>query len=206
MPIRRLAILIALVSLAGCLRPRPSPTPVRADALSVAVYRAVAESIYVPTTGQRIAIATTSVDTTCRVASCAPLVARWGFERAWWDDADSADASVAIAELIARSGRTVDLRAVSAGRPLLTPANRDASPAPHAAEREWIAFRDAHEGAAGVLLFSPVGFTRSRRNAVLFVDWRCGPTCGHALAATLGAVNDSTWRITNMLLLPDGVR
>ncbi|MCY7379540.1 MAG: hypothetical protein LH467_09420 [Gemmatimonadaceae bacterium] len=48
---------------------------------------------------------------------------------------------------------------------------------------------------------SPVGFSRSGRSAVAFVDWRCGPTCGHTVGVALTATNDTSWAIADMLLL-----
>ena len=66
---------------------------------------------------------------------------------------------------------------------------------------EWIRFRGAHADASGAVRISPVGFSRSGRTAVAFVDWRCGPTCGHTLGVALTATGDSTWSVAEMILL-----
>ena len=66
---------------------------------------------------------------------------------------------------------------------------------------EWLRFRSTHADAGGAVRMSPVGFSRNGRSAIAFVDWRCGPTCGHTLGVALSAVNDSTWTIADMLLI-----
>ena len=71
---------------------------------------------------------------------------------------------------------------------------------------EWIRFRSAHADAAGAVRMSPVGFSRSGQTAVAFVDWRCGPSCGHTLGVALTATSDSTWAITEMLLVSSRAR
>ena len=60
--------------------------------------------------------------------------------------------------------------------------------------------------AAGAVRMSPVGFSESGRTAVAFVDWRCGPTCGHTLGVALVAATDSTWSIAEMLLVSSRAR
>ena len=70
-----------------------------------------------------------------------------------------------------------------------------------ASVQEWIRFRATHADAAGAVRMSPVGFSRSGKTAVTFVDWRCGPTCGHTLGVALTATSDSSWAISEMLLL-----
>jgi hypothetical protein len=66
---------------------------------------------------------------------------------------------------------------------------------------EWVRFRSQHADAAGAVRMSPVGFSRTGHTAVAIVDWRCGPTCGHTLGVALTATSDSTWSISEMLLL-----
>ena len=66
---------------------------------------------------------------------------------------------------------------------------------------EWIRFRVAHADASGAVRMSPVGFSRSGRTAVAFVDWRCGPICGHTLGVALTVTGDSTWSVAEMILL-----
>ena len=65
---------------------------------------------------------------------------------------------------------------------------------------EWIRFRSSHADASGAVRMSPVGFSRSGHTAVAFVDWRCGPTCGHTIGVALSATSDSTWSIAEMIL------
>ena len=66
---------------------------------------------------------------------------------------------------------------------------------------EWMRFRAAHADTSGAGRMSPVGFSRSGRTAVAYVDWRCGPTCGHTLGVALTATSDSTWSVAEMILL-----
>ena len=66
---------------------------------------------------------------------------------------------------------------------------------------EWMRFRAAHADASGAVRMSPGGFSRSGRTAVAYVDWRCGPTCGHTLGVALTATSDSTWSVAEMILL-----
>lgn len=198
----RLAPLLLL--LAACLPGRRARegAPVALDARAVAVYRTVADSIYVRTTGQRIAIAATTLDAGCAEAECPSLAQRWGIDRMWWTEADTADLRLAVADLARRAAHRRSLAPVVEGAAGLFLTPGDSSPAPFAPKERWLAFRDANGGAVGILHFSPVGFSRSRRTAVVHVDWRCGPTCGHRLAAMLVPTGDSTWRVANMLLLP----
>jgi hypothetical protein len=37
--------------------------------------------------------------------------------------------------------------------------------------------------------------------ALVYVEWRCGPTCGHTLGASLTAAADGTWRLGEIILL-----
>ncbi len=51
----------------------------------------------------------------------------------------------------------------------------------------WGEFQFYHRGAAGLLRFSPVGFSPSGREAVVFTKWECGPACGHSVVIALRA-------------------
>jgi hypothetical protein len=61
--------------------------------------------------------------------------------------------------------------------------------------------RATHADAAGAVRMSPVGFSRSGRTAVAFVDWRCGPTCGHTVGVALTSTSDTSWTIADVLLV-----
>jgi hypothetical protein len=95
----------------------------------------------------------------------------------------------------------LDLRGVPHGRRTLVAVEEHVVPIPGSDVGPWIAFRDGNHAAAGALHFSGVGFGHSGQTAIVFVDWRCGPACGHTLSVALHATSDSTWRIGDMLLL-----
>ena len=196
--------LTVVLSLAACARvsraPGDTTTPNTAPR-AIAVYRAVAESIYVSSTKRVVAIASTSLDSACTAASCADLAARWGVETLWWARGDSAEARDARADLLARAAPPFDVRAVPLGQAMLLEADAGDVPTTDAGVEEWIRFRAAHADAAGAVRMSPVGFSRSGRTAVTFVDWRCGPSCGHTLGVALTAMSDSSWAIAEMLLI-----
>jgi type IV secretory pathway TrbD component len=175
---------------------RPSTAP-----RAIAVYRAIAESIYVGSTKRVVAVATTSLDSACMTVTCTDLAARWGVETLWWARGDSSEARAARADLLARAAPPFDVRAVAVGQAMLFEADAGDVPPDGASAEEWIRFRAAHADAAGAVRMSPVGFSRSGRTAVTFVDWRCGPTCGHKLGVALIATNDSSWTIAEMLLV-----
>ena len=192
------------VLLAACARPAseaPAPTPSSTAPRAIAVYRAIAESIYVRSTGRVVAVATASLDSACSEARCAGLAARWGVEALWWARGDSTEARDARADLLARVAAPLDIRAVTLGRPMLLEADPGDVPPPHADVEEWGRFRATHADAAGAVRMSPVGFSRSGRTAVAFVDWRCGPTCGHTVGVALTATSDTSWTVADMLLL-----
>jgi hypothetical protein len=84
---------------------------------------------------------------------------------------------------------------------MLLEADAGDVPSDDAGPQEWVRFRAAHADAAGAVRMSPVGFSRSGRTAVTFVDWRCGPSCGHTLGVALTATSDSSWAIAEMLLV-----
>ncbi len=196
--------LLAMLALIGCARHRPpavTVAPNNTAPRAIAVYRAIAESIYVSTTKRVVAVAATSLDSTCTAVACAGLAARWGVETLWFATGDSAEARDARADLLARAATPFDVRAVTHGRVMLLEADPGDVPAPDADVSEWIRFRTMHADAAGAVRMSPVGFSRSGQTAVAFVDWRCGPTCGHTLGVALTATSDSTWTIAEMLLV-----
>lgn len=176
------------------------------DARTMAVYRMMAESIYVRTTGRPIAIADVSLGAACTSAPCQPIAEQWGLEPLRWDAADSSAAREAQADLLARSRRPLNLRAVPLGQHGLVSTEMSAIPLRGSDVRTWITFRDSHGGAAGGISFSPVGFDSTGRMAIVFVDWRCGPDCGHQLRAALRSTDDSTWSVSDMLLLKSDQR
>jgi hypothetical protein len=201
MRLRPFLLLAAL--LAACAHPASElPLPVASSTAprAIAVYRAIAESIYVRSTGRVVAVATTSLDSTCTASQCAGLAERWGVEALWWARGDSSEARDARADLLARVAAPLDIRAVPLGRPMLLEADPGDVPPPEADAREWYRFRATHADAAGAVRMSPVGFSRSGRSAVAFVDWRCGPTCGHTAGVALTATSDTTWAIADVLL------
>jgi hypothetical protein len=205
MPAARLRTpLLLAVLAASCVRPTSSAPagPISSTGpRAIAVYRAIAESIYVRSTGRVVAVATTSLDSTCVESRCAGLAERWGVDALWWARGDSTEARDARADLLARVAAPLDIRAVSLGRPMLLEADPGDVPPPDADGSEWSRFRATHADAAGAVRMSPVGFSRSGRSAVAFVDWRCGPTCGHTVGVALTATSDTSWAIADVLLL-----
>ena len=198
------ATLVAGLSLAACARTSHTPVkalPLNTSPRAIAVYRTVAESIYVSSTKRVVAVASTSLDSACTAVACANLAARWGVETLWWARGDSTEARDARADLLARAAAPFDVRAVSTGQAMLLEADAGDVPSEDAGVEEWIRFRAAHADAAGAVRMSPVGFSRSGRTAVTFVDWRCGPSCGHTLGVALTATSDSSWAIAEMLLI-----
>jgi hypothetical protein len=201
----RLTVRLLLAALcAGCVRPAPeapAPAPPSTAPRAIAVYRAIAESIYVRSTGRVVAVATTSLDSACAEARCGDLASRWGVEALWWARGDSTEARDARADLLARVAAPLDIRAVPLGRPMPLEADPGDVPPPYADVQEWARFRATHADAAGAVRMSPVGFSRTGRTAVAFVDWRCGPTCGHTVGVALTATSDTSWAIADMLLV-----
>jgi hypothetical protein len=188
--------------MAACAGRIHHPAPASAASRAVAVYRTIAESIYVRSTNRVVAVATTPLDTACDAASCPDLRTRWGMETLWWARGDSAEARDALADLLGNAAvPTTDMRAVPTGRPMLLEADAGDVPTPESGTEEWVRFRATHADAAGALRVSPVGFSRNGRTAIAFVDWRCGPTCGHRLSVALRATSDTTWAIDEMLLV-----
>jgi hypothetical protein len=202
--------LLCLLVAAACSRPAqpvvglPATPPAAVaapDARALAVYRTVADSIYVRTTDRPIAVVATSLDTSCTSSPCARPLDRWGLSSLWWAGADSVEAHSARNSLLARSETRFDLRAVPRGARSLVAIDESVVPIPGSDVKSWIAFRDGNHAAVGALHFSGVGFGKSGQTAIVFVDWRCGPECGHTISVTLRATSDSTWRIGDMLLL-----
>jgi hypothetical protein len=201
----RRATLLVVVAMAACRRaPSVAPRPMRrtASAEELAIYRTLAESTYVRSTGRPVAVLSTSLDSSCTGTACAPLARRWGLESPWWAAAaDSQRALAANAALLRRSADTVDLRAIAEGHEEIIPIAQKEIPAPASEARDWGDFQFYHKGAAGVIRFSPVGFSPSGKEAVVFLDWECGPACGHSIVTALRADSSSTWHIADMLLL-----
>ena len=168
----------------------------------LAIYRVLTESTYVRSTGRPIAVVATSLDSTCAGVACAPLERRWGVESPWWAAvADSQRARSANAALLRQAADTIDLRAIGEGHENIIPIATRQVPVSWSNESMWGEFQYYHRGAAGLLRFSPVGFTPSGREAVVFARWECGPACGHTIVTALRADSTATWRIADMLLL-----
>jgi hypothetical protein len=201
---RLVSLLLSVTLAAGCAHASTGATASSSSSTTpraIAVYRAIAESIYVRSTGRVVAVATTSLDSTCAEPRCADLAQRWGVEQLWWARGDSSEARDARADLLARVATPLDISAVAQGRPMLFEADPGDVPPAGADVEEWLRFRATHADAAGAVRMSPVGFSRSGRTAVAFVDWRCGPSCGHTVGVALTATNDTSWVISDMLLL-----
>jgi hypothetical protein len=199
--------LVLALALSGCSRavaPSPlAPRIVTASARELAIYRTVAESVYVRSTGQPVAVMAMSLDTACTGVLCQPVAARWGLDTMWWDTAgDGAVARTALADLQGKAGRTIDLGDVGVGHPHLIAVAPNALPTDASDVSQWASFRARYEGAAGVLRFTPVGVDSSGRGAIVSVRWSCGPTCDHTLAVALRADSLEQWRIADMLLIP----
>lgn len=192
-------------SVAGCVRRASlAPSPARsADAAETAIYRLVAESVYVGNTGRAVGVVTTPLDTTCPTEPCHPLAARWGLDPLWWADGDSTSALAERHDLLARVATPVALGGVAAGQPLLQTVAPDSASfvAAHPDTANWTAFKAAHGGASGFVWFSPIGFDPARQRALVFVDWQCGPACGHTVTVSLAARPDRSWSIADMLLV-----
>jgi hypothetical protein len=203
-PMRSLFLSLLAVSVSACTHrvpETPAPPPSSTAPRAIAVYRTIAESIYVRSTGRVVAVATASLDSTCSQVRCAGLAERWGVDALWFAQGDSSEARDARADLLARGADPLDIHAVTQGRPMLFEADPGDVPPPEANGQEWSRFRAAHADAAGAVRMSPVGFSRSGRTAVAFVDWRCGPTCGHTVGVALTATSDTSWAIADMLLV-----
>ena len=197
---RSLALVIAVVAV-SCAHPAPQTAPSSTAPRAIAVYRTIAESIYVRTTKRVVAVATTSLDSSCTQAMCDALAARWGVESLWWAQGDSSEARDARSDLLARAASSFNVSAIVRGQSMLLETDPGDVPDTDADTAAWLRFRASHADAAGAVRMSPVGFSRSGHTAVAFVDWRCGPTCGHTIGVALTATSDSTWSIAEMLVV-----
>jgi hypothetical protein len=204
--LRRIALVSLAAAMAACHRApavtSPGPQRRAATADELAIYRVLTESTYVRSTGRPIAVLSTSLDSACAGATCAPLAQRWGVETTWWASAaDTQRARAANDALLRRAADTIDLRAIGEGHEQIIPIVAKDLPLEPKDTRFWGDFQYWHKGAAGVLRFSPVGFSASGRDAVVFLEWECGPVCGHTMVTALRADSLSRWRIADMLLL-----
>ena len=200
-------LLVALVLITGfvaCRRApvlQPSPQRRMASPAELAIYRVLTESTYVRSTGRPIAVVETSLDSACAGADCEPLERRWGVETPWWAGvADSARAAAANAALIRRAADTVDLHKIAEGHEQIIAIPTRQIPVSWSTEGMWGEFQYYNRGAAGVLRFSPIGFSPSGKEAVVYARWDCGPACGHTIVTALRA-DSTSWRIADMLLL-----
>lgn len=194
-----------VVALTACRQhPVVQPLPQRrlANDAELAIYRVLAESTYVRSTGRPVAVVAVSLDSTCVGAECAPLAQRWGVESPWWAAvADSQRARSANSALLRHAGDTVDLHAIGQGHEQILPIETREIPVANSDAGMWGEFQFYHKGAAGLLRFSPVGFSSSGREAVVFTRWDCGPACGHTIVTALRADSSSAWHIADILLL-----
>jgi len=212
---RRLALfcgIVAILFTAACVRRGAvGLTSELASARTAEVLRTVADSVYVRSTGGgTIAIVNVPLDTACagvpRVGDswCPQVAALWRVDPLSWTNAasaaDSADVRAAWAHLLAQRGARMSAASAAFGHPALLAVDSSAVPSPFADYDQWIPFRETHRGAAGALRFSPVGFAPSQRLAIVLVEWRCGPTCGH-LAATSLVLAEGGWRVSELLLV-----
>ena len=120
---RRFFRLFLTLAVAGCAHPVPQTAPSNTAPRAIAVYRAVAESIYVSSTKRVVAVASTSLDSACTSVTCTDLAARWGVETLWWARGDSTEARDARADLLARAAPPFDVRAITLGQAMLLEAD-----------------------------------------------------------------------------------
>ena len=202
---RLLVTLVLAAGLASCRRApvlQPAPKLRQASAAELAIYRVLTESTYVRSTGRPIAVVETSLDSACASADCPPLERRWGIESPWWAGvAGSEQATAANAALLKQAAVTVDLHAIADGHRDIIAVSTRQLPLTGSTEGMWGDFQYYYQGAAGVLRFSPIGFSPSGKEAIVFARWECGPMCGHTVVTALRADSASSWRIADMLLL-----
>ena len=202
---RLLAALVLVAGIASCRRApvlRPAPRTRQASAAELEIYRVLTESTYVRSTGRPIAVVATSLDSACASAECPPLERRWGIESPWWAGvAGPEQASAANAALLKHAADTIDLHAIADGHDDIIAIPTRQTPVSWSTEGMWGEFQYYNRGAAGVLRFSPIGFTPSGKEAIVFARWECGPMCGHTIVTALRADSASSWRIADMLLL-----
>ena len=202
---RLLVVLVLAAGLASCRRApvlQPVPHNRRASAAELEIYRVLTESTYVRSTGRPIAVVATSLDSACTSADCPPLERRWGIESPWWASvAGSEQAAAANAALLEHAADTIDLHAIADGHDDIIALPTRQLPVSWSTDGMWGEFQHYNRGAAGVLRFSPIGFSPSGREAIVFARWDCGPMCGHTVVTALRADSASSWRIADMLLL-----
>lgn len=194
---------LLLFALGACSRAVSAPSPVDAfpDRETAEIYRTVAESMYVSTTHRPVVIAAQTLDTTCSRIDCPSLAKRWALESPlWWAHGDSVDATRVRDNLLARAAQRLDLRPISLGQPFLLTADSTDLPGFGADTVTWTKYRKSHRDAAGVIRFSPVGVDDSKRTAIVFVQWLCGPECGHTISVYLTRDDMSQWAIAEVLL------
>ena len=205
---RRLAALAFACLATACARSasRPvAPAPVAPpDAAEEAVYRAVIDSVYVRSTGQRIAVVRQTMDTTCTEfvrSLCGDVAGRLGLRDEWWSAEASSPAFARMRdELLRKSAESAPLSpafGTATGVVAIDPAALDFTLSD---ERPWPEFRERYGGAAGFVRFSRVGFAPDGSRALVSVQWECGPTCGHRLALSL-VRQGNAWTIGEMFLL-----
>ena len=206
MQYRRLLVALVLAAgLASCRRAamfQPAPSHRQASAAELAIYRVLTESTYVRSTGRPIAVVETSLDSACASVDCPPLERRWGVESPWWAGvAGSEQATAANAALLKQAADTIDLRAIADGHRDIIAVSTRQLPVSWSTDGMWGEFQYYYRGAAGVLRFSPIGFSPSGKEAIVFARWECGPMCGHTIVTALRADSASSWQVADMLLL-----
>lgn len=193
----RLAFLL-LATLGACLPLRRGPA--RFDGRSVDIYRTVAESLYLKSAGGHVlALVTQVLDTACVEAECLPLDQRWGLDSAWWSGEDRALATRMKNTLLARAGHDISFGPGGTGSANLVLVDSSQVPSLAADTSAWIAFQQATDAAAA-LRFSPAGFSRDGTRALVVTRMRCGPRCGHLLAASLARTLRG-WAVADILLI-----
>jgi hypothetical protein len=202
---RRFLVAVLLAAgLASCRQApvlQPAPQHRVASAAELEIYRVLTESTYVRSTGRPIAVVVTSLDSACTSLDCPPLERRWGIESPWWASEDgSAGATAANAALLKHAADTVDLHAIADGHADIIALPPRQLPVSWSNEGMWGEFQYYNHGAAGVLRFSPIGFTPSGKEAIVFARWECGPMCGHTIVAAFRE-EAASWRMADMLLL-----
>jgi hypothetical protein len=190
------AVLLALMS--ACLPLRRGPA--HFDGRSVAVYRTVAESLYLKSTeGRSLALVRQVLDTACEQSQCLPLDQRWGLDSAWWTGDDRPLATRMKDALLARAGRNISFGPRGAGSTHLIVVDSGQVPPLAADTGAWIAFQQ-RTGAVAALRFSPTAFSRDGKRALVVTQMRCGPRCGHLLAASL-ELKAQGWALADVLLI-----
>src|SRR5512141_1015597 len=110
---RLLAFASMLLSAGGCASARISRNSAYPEPRAVEVYRLIADSLYVRSTGRPIAIAAATLDTSCVQADCSSLAHRWAFESPlWWAAHDSASAPQLRDDMVRHAGTVYDMRTV----------------------------------------------------------------------------------------------